>query len=121
MGRGTNATRPFFARKQGKDRLFEAPERTRGVGGALDELFAVLDLRLEDRSERSLFGPLGGGGLEIDRLVGDFLAGVDVPRGDLLGALDAQQVAAQTAETLKRSRIMLFVYWVCLFVCCVCL
>src|ERR1700722_667637 len=78
--------------------LFQAPEGTGRAGGSLDELFAVLDLRVENRRERGFLGPLGGRGLHLDRLLGDFLAGVDVPGGELLRALDAQQVAAKSFE-----------------------
>src|SRR5258708_6051358 len=78
--------------------LFEAPEGTGCAGGSLDELFAVLDLRVENRRERGFLGPLGGRGLHLDRLLCDFLAGVDVPGGELLRALDAQQVAAKSFE-----------------------
>ena len=91
-----------------QSQLFEPPERTRRVGRTLDDFLAVFVLRRENRREWSLLGPLGGRLLEINRLVGDFLGGVDVPRGELLRALDVDQLSAQVRDVFEYSRYAFF-------------
>jgi hypothetical protein len=70
----------------------------------LDDLLAVLVLRGEDRGERCFLGPLSRGLLEVNRLVGDSLGGVDVPRRELLRALDVEQLGAQARNGARASK-----------------
>src|SRR5437879_5254224 len=79
-------------------RLIEPPQIPRRAGRTLDQLTRDRILRLEQGRERGLLGPAGRTLLQVDRLLGKLLAGVDVPRRRLLRSLDAEKRLAQLRQ-----------------------
>src|SRR5579884_585946 len=83
------------------------PERAGGTRRALDQFTSYGLLGLEQGRKGGIFGPTSGLFLEIERLVGDFLSGLDVPGGRLLQPFQAEDRFAHFGKALKNA---LFVF-----------
>src|SRR5215469_10800168 len=68
----------------------DLPERAGCIRRTLHELACERGLRLKQRREGGVFGPTGGLFLKLKCLIGEFLAGLDIPGGGFFHAIEAE-------------------------------
>src|SRR6185312_8673679 len=76
-----------------KPLFLDLPEIARDAHRALEHLLRDRLLRLEDRSERRFLRPARRFLLELDRLIAELLAGIDIPGRGLLHTVEVERLA----------------------------